>query len=451
MHRAPSLTAVIGVLVLASCPREGLRSPLPHVYWVSRHGDDANPGTRERPWATLQHAAEVLGPGDRVEIRRGTYRIDTPIVPRRSGTADAWIEYVAHERERVVIDASDVPVPPPTGEPPYAHDQGAFLLQGVAYVRVQGLTVRDSPMAGFTVRDSHHVALVGNSTRDTFASGIAVWDTQHDGMGTEDVEIRENTVTRANVRKQGPDWVPDDLPEAPHEAISIGGAVRFSVVDNHVHHTDKEGIDVKETSRHGVVTGNHVHHVERQGIYVDGWFGPLSDVEIASNHVHDCGGAGVVVSVEGGPGVEDVRILDNRIEDNDGTGILFGRWGEDGPRRSIAIERNLVIHNGHGRAKPGEQFYWLTGGIFLYSTALTDVRIVGNVVERNAAFQLAASQRWLDGGPNGGTGSLAAALERAGVVVQDNEVRPGGSIDPVHVGWPPDDYTWAHSIPGDPG
>ena len=436
------------MLVLAGCPREGRHAPMPHVLWISPRGDDSNPGTYERPWATLQHAAEELGPGDRVELRRGTYRIDTPIVPRRSGTADAWIEYVAHDGARVVIDASDVPVPPPTGDPPYAHDQGAFLLEGVAYVRVVGLTLRDSHMAGFTVRDSHHIELLRNTTRDTFASGIAVWDTQHDDAGTEDIEIRGNTVTRANTRRMRPAWV-DELaagssPEAPHEAISIGGAVRFTVADNHVHHTDKEGIDVKETSKHGVVTGNHVHHVDRQGIYVDGWFGLLADVEVSHNHVHDCGGAGVVVSVEGGPGVEDVRIHDNRIEDNDGTGILFGRWGEDGPRHRISIERNQVIHNGHGRAKPGERYFWLTGGIFLYSRSLADVRIEGNTVARNAAFQLAASQRWLDGGT-----ALPEALRRAAIVVRDNDVRPEGPAEPVHVGWPPDDYTWAHAIPGD--
>lgn len=434
---------VLVALVLTACPGVSA-SPRERTFWVSPRGDDSDPGTRERPWATLQHAAEVLGPGDRVEIRRGTYRIDTPIVPRGVGTDDAWIEWVAHDGDRVVIDASDVPVPPPSGEPPFAHDQGAFLLEGVAYVRVTGLTVRASPMAGFTVRDSHHVVLEGNTTRDTFASGIAVWDTQHDDTGTEDIEIRGNTVTRANVRQQGPDWVPDDLPEAPHEAISIGGAVRFLVADNHVHHCDKEGIDVKETSKHGLVTGNHVHHVRRQGIYVDGWFGPLADVEIARNHVHDCGGAGVVVSTEGGPGVQDVWIHDNRIEDNDGTGILFGRWGEDGPRRRVVVADNLVLHNGHGRAKPGERFHWITGGIFFYSTALTDVRVEGNVVERNAAFQLAASQRWLDGGL-----PLPEALRRAGVVIRGNQVRPSGPAEPVHVGWPPNDYTWAHPLPGD--
>jgi hypothetical protein len=450
MRRDPRPSwGVLALLTLAACPREVSRSPMAQVYFVSPRGDDDDPGTRERPWATLQHAAAVLGPGDRVEIRRGTYRIDTPIAPRRSGTAEAWIEYVAHEGERVVIDASNVPVPPPAGEPPYPHDQGAFQLEGVAFVRVEGLTVRDSHMAGFIVRDSHHVALVGNTTRDTFASGIAVWDTQHDDVGTEDIEIRGNTITRANTLDMRPAWV-DDLPEAPHEApheaISIGGAVRFSVLDNHVHHTDKEGIDVKETSKHGVVSGNHVHHVARQGIYVDGWFGLLSHVEVAENHVHHNEGAGVVVSTEGGPGVEDVWIHDNRIEDNDGTGILFGRWGEDGPRRRMTIERNLVIHNGHGRAKPGERFHWLTGGIFLYSSALSDVWVRDNVVERNAAFQLAASQRWLDAGP-----TLAAALERAGVVIEGNQVKPVGPGEPVHVGWPPDDYTWAHPLPGHPG
>jgi hypothetical protein len=428
------------VLVLVSCPGGALRSPLPHVYWVSPRGDDANPGTRERPWATLHHAAEVLGPGDRVEIRRGTYRIAAPIVPRRSGTDAAWIEYVAHDGEEVVIDASAVQVPAPTGEPPYPHDQGVFQLEDVAYVRVEGLTVRAAQQAGFTVRDSHHVALVGNTTDGTYASGIAVWDTEHDDRGTEHIEIRGNTVTRANDDGMRPRWALAGS-EPPHEAISIGGAVHFEVADNHVHHCGKEGIDIKETSKHGSVHHNHVHHVARQGIYVDGWFGVLSHVELAHNHVHDCDGAGVVVSVEGGPGVEDVWIHDNWIEDNAGTGILFGRWGEDGPRRRVVVERNHVLHNGHGRPERGEAFHWITGGIFLYSTALEGVRIEGNVVRDNAAFQLGASQRWLDGDVD-----LPAALHQRGITLEANEVEPSCESDPVYVGWPPDDYTWVYPL-----
>lgn len=415
------------------------------MYWVAPRGDDSGPGTRERPWATLHRAAEVLGPGDRVEIRRGTYRITTPIRPRQSGTDVGWIEYVAHGGETVVIDAEAIVVPLPEGEPPYPHDQGAFQLEGVAYVRVEGLTVRNAHLAGFTVRDSHHIALVGNRTDRTFASGIAVWDTQHDDQGTEHIEVRGNTVTRANDDRMRPPGFPAG-PEPPHEAISIGGALRFEVADNHVHHGGKEGIDVKETSKHGTVHHNRVHHMERQGIYVDAWFGRLADVEIAHNDVHHCRSAGIAVSVEDGLGVEDLRIHHNRVHHNDGTGVFFSRWGDDGPRRRVTVEGNRIEHNGHGRPKRGETYFWLTGGIFLYSTELREVSIRDNVLIDNRGFQIGVSQRWIDDGA-----TVVDALGRRGIAVERNELRP--PADPqgrsIHVGWPPDDYTWVYPVPGD--
>lgn len=440
--------AAVATVALASCPgpapRLGPGQGLPQVYWVAPRGDDSGPGSRARPWATLQHAAELLGPGERVEIRGGTYRIDTAIAPRRSGTDVGWIEYVAHDRERVVIDASALEVPPPSGDPPFAHDQGAFQLEDVAYVRVEGLTVRNAHQAGFTVRDSHHVALVGNSTDRTFASGIAVWDSQHDDRGTEHIEIRGNTITRANDPRMRPPWAPEEA-EPPHEAISIGGALHFEVADNHVHHCGKEGIDVKETSKHGTVHHNHVHHVERQGLYVDAWFDRLADVELAHNHVHHCGGAGVVVSVEGGSVAEDLWIHHNRIHDNDGTGVLFSRWGDDGPRRRVVLEGNHIEHNGHGRPRAGERYFWLTGGIFLYSSNLRRAWIRDNVLVDNRGFQIAVSQRWLDDGA-----TVGGALRQREIVIEDNELRPPPDPEarPIHVGWPPDDYTWAHPVAG---
>ena len=76
--------------------------------------------------------------------------------------------------------------------------------------------------------------------------------------------------------------------EPPHEALSIGGAVNFEVAYNHVYDSDKEGIDIKETSKRGKVHHNFVHNVDRQGFYVDAWFGEISDIEIFSNVIHDC-------------------------------------------------------------------------------------------------------------------------------------------------------------------
>ncbi len=56
------------------------------VYYVAREHpdcDDANPGTADRPWATIGRAAEVLQPGQKVVIHAGIYR--EQVQPARGG------------------------------------------------------------------------------------------------------------------------------------------------------------------------------------------------------------------------------------------------------------------------------------------------------------------------------------------------------------------------------
>ena len=316
-------------------------------------------------------------------------------------------------------------MPPPRGGPPFPHDQGAIQLEDVAYLRIQGITVRDSRMAGFTLRRAEHVELRGNATESTFGSGIAVWGSRH-------VRIEGNTVVGANLREAGPSWFPARA-VPPHEAITVASTEHFEVAHNHVHDGGKEGIDVKEASRHGSVHGNHVHHMARQGLYVDGWFAPLRHVELAHNEVHDCEGAGVVLSVENGPAVEDVQVHHNRIHDNLGTGLYFSRWG-DGPRRRIAIEHNEIRHNGHGPPEEGERYYWITGGIYLYSGNLEDVVIRDNVLVDNRGFQIGV------GRPLRGELEPAAALAQRRITVEHNVVDVGADDPaPVRVGSTPED------------
>ena len=74
---------------------------------VSPQGADTNPGTREQPFATLRHAAAVLGPGDTCYLREGIYR--ETLRPERSGAPDAEITFAAFPGEEAVISAADVP------------------------------------------------------------------------------------------------------------------------------------------------------------------------------------------------------------------------------------------------------------------------------------------------------------------------------------------------------
>jgi len=71
----------------------------------ARKADDANPGTRELPFKTINAAARIATPGTRVLIREGTYR--ETVQPARGGTGpDKMICYEAAEGEKVVIKAS---------------------------------------------------------------------------------------------------------------------------------------------------------------------------------------------------------------------------------------------------------------------------------------------------------------------------------------------------------
>jgi hypothetical protein len=43
------------------------------TYYVATTGNDANPGTEAAPFRTMQKAANMVGPGDTVLVRAGTY------------------------------------------------------------------------------------------------------------------------------------------------------------------------------------------------------------------------------------------------------------------------------------------------------------------------------------------------------------------------------------------
>ena len=77
-----------------------------HVNGSIAAASDRNPGTAEAPFKTIQHAADILIPGERVLIHAGTYR--EWIKPPRGGTSpDKPITYAAAPGEEVRIKGSE--------------------------------------------------------------------------------------------------------------------------------------------------------------------------------------------------------------------------------------------------------------------------------------------------------------------------------------------------------
>jgi parallel beta-helix repeat protein len=75
-----------------------------NVYYVATNGLDSYPGTIDRPWRTIQKAANTVVAGDTVYIRGGTYHERVSF--SRSGTASQYITFRNYPNETVIVDGS---------------------------------------------------------------------------------------------------------------------------------------------------------------------------------------------------------------------------------------------------------------------------------------------------------------------------------------------------------
>ncbi|HEY3319511.1 MAG TPA: pectate lyase [Planctomycetota bacterium] len=113
-------------------------------FHVSPNGNDADSGTLEKPFATIQRAQDAASPGDTVHIRGGTYVVQEQQIARKkgifahvmdlhkSGEPDKRINYWAYKDERPVFDFSAVK--------PAGLRVTAFYTNG-SWIHIKGLEV----------------------------------------------------------------------------------------------------------------------------------------------------------------------------------------------------------------------------------------------------------------------------------------------------------------------
>ncbi|MEJ2628573.1 MAG: right-handed parallel beta-helix repeat-containing protein, partial [bacterium] len=82
----------------------------PHTFYVDinhQNCNDSNKGTLTNPWKTIQHAVDILLPGDTVFIKQGSYYEN--LTTQRSGnTTDGYITFSAYPQETPVINGTGV-------------------------------------------------------------------------------------------------------------------------------------------------------------------------------------------------------------------------------------------------------------------------------------------------------------------------------------------------------
>ncbi len=380
------VTRHIVLFLLTALANISLAVNAQHVeLFVSPTGDDANPGTRESPLRSIQQAVDRLAPGKTVTLLEGVYDLAAPITIRAEGAAEGWVTVRGATGATVVLDGLGINIP---DSGIYPRNNGLVQIENAAYVRIRNIHVRNSRRAGINIQESHHIDVINCISENSLSPGIAAW------QRCEYIRILGNTVINANDMEMS--WTPYTGHEAPHEAISMAGPHHFEVAWNHVYNCRKEGIDVKETASFGTVHHNYVHDCDRQGLYIDGWFGQLEHIEMYENVVHGCE-SGIAVSSEDGPTTKNLKIHHNLIYNNRATGIFFSRWGVDNIREHVDVYNNTFYRNGWGKDFSGDQQYWLSGGCYLFSTNLRDVRIRNNIFAHNFPFEIGHTARFADG------------------------------------------------------
>src|SRR5208337_361279 len=130
IRTARRLLACVGVLALIAWPA---RAATYVADQAAPSAADTNPGTEQKPFKTIQHAADAARPGDTICVMAGTY--DEQVKVHHGGAEGKPVSIVAKPRRAAVVRG--------------------FVLSA-DYVRVEGFEITaDRPATAFQLRASH--------------------------------------------------------------------------------------------------------------------------------------------------------------------------------------------------------------------------------------------------------------------------------------------------------
>jgi hypothetical protein len=278
-------------------PITGAAGPVTCTYYVAPGGSDDAPGTEAQPWATFQHAADTVQPGDTVCFRGGAYPTEETHLTQ-SGTADAAITFIAYPGESPTLDGGG--------------SVGELLIldQGTSYLRISGFSLRNFTVWGMELSgENRYVQL------------------DHLDIGGGEASIRFTYGESAE----------SPLAEGPVEHITLEDSV--------IHGSQYSAIDCTPgPCNHMVIRRVEIYNtgLEGEAFYgSDGLeFARGYPVLVEDCYVHDNGGDGIDLNSRDREGhATDVVVRRNRVVRNHLNGIKLWAGGR--------IENNVVWGQGN--------------------------------------------------------------------------------------------------------
>lgn len=221
------------------------------TYYVSPHGVDAGPGTRARPWKSLQRALDAVSPGHRVIVRAGTYVGSLEL--RRGGEKGAPVSIEAFEGEKPVI--------------------GGRLKISADYASVTGLVFdgATAPTADVLIwiDGGDDVEIRHNEVRNAAQSGIFVGN---DKDPAERARILEN-------------WIHDNGQPNLNPGLQLGYSRRALIGNNVIERSGAFGIELFPDADDTTVIHNTIVANGRSGVILAGNADATSDRNVLANNI----------------------------------------------------------------------------------------------------------------------------------------------------------------------
>jgi parallel beta-helix repeat protein len=297
------------------------------AFYVAVNGNDANPGTVDRPWRTIGKAARVAYPGMLVYIRGGVYH--EVVEARISGTESQPIQFMAYPGEKPIIDGY--------GQLP-TYWVGLFSMVG-DWIQVSGIETRNSKYDGFGAYGRHD--LINNvSAHDNRYKGILLkgdYGTVQNSRAWRNSLINENG--GSSVWSGG-----------ISAALDLNdGITDFAVIrNNEVWENYGEGISAFN-AKNTLIEGNTVYDNWSANIYVS----DATYIQVKRNFVYSTG------------------LLGNGTQ----VGIMMGDEQYNPPSANISVINNIVYGT-------NQNFYWWPG---VQGGGMKNVVILNNTFVNSSA------------------------------------------------------------------
>jgi hypothetical protein len=274
-------------------------------WYVSMTGNDSNDGSAEHPWATIQHAANQVTPGDTVHVAPGLY--SSAVKTLVSGTPSAHIRFISDVKWGAKIIA--------------VMSYTAWENRG-DYVAIEGFDISGDGNLGILNLGSF-VRILGNHVHDIPAKCNA-----NGGAGIDHGEY------------------------AAHDNDTIGNLVH-DIGDVNVACPRVQGI--YHANLRGHIWNNIAFNNQGYGIHL--WHAPVN-VVVGNNLVFHNGDGGILVGAGDAPGgvIADGMVMTNNILIENGTwgaGWAIVESGRTGTRNVYANNiawrnrRGIGLENGH--------------------------------------------------------------------------------------------------------